>query len=257
MKQIFLTLLLFFPLSLMAQEGTIYVYQPFVVEGKKWFTQQKTTGSGAYNNFLYYLTGDTIIEGHHCKKLMVNINNGATDNGLEMYYKREDNAYVLRYLYEEDKKVFQYCVNRTPFIYNSQSMLYDFSMKEGDKQGNYTVGSVEVVDFHGVKRRVMHIYGYGGIEEYWVEGIGTRSPFTPGYSGFTGGFIGLVECIENDKVVFNENDFDNLIYTDGLELPTINNDINNDAIYDLQGRRVTAPQKGGLYIKNGRKILWK
>ena len=257
MKQIILTLVLFFPLSLMAQEETEYVYQSFVIEGKKWYTHQNTMGNGTYNTLLYYLTGDTIIEGHNCKKLMLNINNGAADNGLEMYYKREDNAYVLRYLYEEDKKVFQYCVNRTPLIYDSHSMLYDFSMKEGDKQENYTVGSVEVVDFHGVKRRVMHIYGYGGIEEYWVEGIGTRSPFTPGYSGFTGGFIGLVECVENDEVVFNENDFNNLVSTDGLELPTMSNDINNDAIYDLQGRRVQTPLREGLYIKNGRKFIQK
>ncbi|MBQ5378555.1 MAG: hypothetical protein IIU48_08560, partial [Prevotella sp.] len=29
----------------------------------------------------------------------------------------------------------------------------------------------------------------------------------------------------------------------------------NQAIYDLQGRRVTTPQKNGLYIKNGKKFI--
>ena len=30
----------------------------------------------------------------------------------------------------------------------------------------------------------------------------------------------------------------------------------NDFIYDLQGRRVSEPKKGGIYIKNGKKILY-
>ena len=30
----------------------------------------------------------------------------------------------------------------------------------------------------------------------------------------------------------------------------------DDFIYDLQGRRVSEPKKGGIYIKNGKKILF-
>ena len=29
----------------------------------------------------------------------------------------------------------------------------------------------------------------------------------------------------------------------------------NDAVYDLQGRRVDKPAKAGIYIKNGKKVL--
>ena len=29
----------------------------------------------------------------------------------------------------------------------------------------------------------------------------------------------------------------------------------DDIIYDLQGRKVTTPQKNGLYIKNGKKFI--
>jgi hypothetical protein len=36
--------------------------------------------------------------------------------------------------------------------------------------------------------------------------------------------------------------------------PAVNNNTQNDEIYDLQGRRVTNPQKG-LYIVNGKKVL--
>ena len=34
------------------------------------------------------------------------------------------------------------------------------------------------------------------------------------------------------------------------------NNNGNDFIYDLQGRRVSEPKKGGIYIKNGKKILF-
>lgn len=29
----------------------------------------------------------------------------------------------------------------------------------------------------------------------------------------------------------------------------------DDALYDLQGRRVTNPQKGGVYVKKGKKVV--
>jgi hypothetical protein len=31
--------------------------------------------------------------------------------------------------------------------------------------------------------------------------------------------------------------------------------MDNGAIYDLQGRKVTKPVKGGLYIVNGKKVI--
>ena len=41
----------------------------------------------------------------------------------------------------------------------------------------------------------------------------------------------------------------------GINAATINNGENNAPIYDLSGRRVWAPVKGGLYIQNGKKII--
>ena len=43
--------------------------------------------------------------------------------------------------------------------------------------------------------------------------------------------------------------------TDGIqEIVTIEK-CKNENVYDLQGRRLESPRKGGLYIKNGKKIL--
>lgn len=41
----------------------------------------------------------------------------------------------------------------------------------------------------------------------------------------------------------------------GINAATINNGENNAPIYDLRGRRVWAPVKGGLYIQNGKKLV--
>lgn len=41
----------------------------------------------------------------------------------------------------------------------------------------------------------------------------------------------------------------------GINAATINNGGNNAPIYDLSGRRVWAPVKGGLYIQNGKKLV--
>lgn len=41
----------------------------------------------------------------------------------------------------------------------------------------------------------------------------------------------------------------------GINAVTINNGENNAPIYDLSGRRVWAPVKGGLYIQNGKKLV--
>lgn len=41
----------------------------------------------------------------------------------------------------------------------------------------------------------------------------------------------------------------------GINVATINNGENNAPIYDLSGRRVWAPVKGGLYIQNGKKLV--
>jgi hypothetical protein len=44
--------------------------------------------------------------------------------------------------------------------------------------------------------------------------------------------------------------------TDGID--KITRDVKDDGvIYDLQGRKVTTPQKNGLYIKNGKKFIMK
>ena len=45
--------------------------------------------------------------------------------------------------------------------------------------------------------------------------------------------------------------------TTGIQRTVIIDADSQPVIYDLQGRKVTEPRKGGLYIVNGKKMLWK
>ena len=41
----------------------------------------------------------------------------------------------------------------------------------------------------------------------------------------------------------------------GINMSTLNPSRENQTIYDLQGRKVTAIKRGGLYITNGKKAV--
>ena len=56
------------------------------------------------------------------------------------------------------------------------------------------------------------------------------------------------------RVIGEEDENGATIIYDVVE-DSLNNN-GNDFIYDLQGRRVSEPKKGGIYIKNGKKILY-
>lgn len=73
---------------------------------------------------------------------------------------------------------------------------------------------------------------------------------------------GNVTAIPANKAYINANalsasaialNFGNTVT--GINAATINNGENNAPIYDLSGRRVWAPVKGGLYIQNGKKLV--
>ena len=40
-------------------------------------------------------------------------------------------------------------------------------------------------------------------------------------------------------------------------ITTVRMDVTNGDIYDLMGRKVTTPQKGNIYIQNGKKFIVK
>ena len=89
---------------------------------------------------------------------------------------------------------------------------------------------------------------------YLVFGVnnGTVGFYTPGN----------VTAIPANKAYINASELSNQAIAlnfgntvTGINAATINNGENNAPIYDLSGRRVWAPVKGGLYIQNGKKLV--
>ena len=89
---------------------------------------------------------------------------------------------------------------------------------------------------------------------YLVFGVnnGTVGFYTPGN----------VTAIPANKAYINASEISNQAIAlnfgntvTGINAATISNGENNAPIYDLSGRRVWAPVKGGLYIQNGKKLV--
>lgn len=88
---------------------------------------------------------------------------------------------------------------------------------------------------------------------------GVRSGFGP--DGDAWGLSRGVFCLNTEQ----EGTNDNIEYIEangeeftGIECITDNNAVEgNNAIYDLQGRRVLEPQRGSLYIVNGKKMIFR
>jgi hypothetical protein len=53
-------------------------------------------------------------------------------------------------------------------------------------------------------------------------------------------------------------DFGTIRELESLSAPSIGEDVpdSNDNIYDLMGRKVQNPVRGGIYIRNGKKLIW-
>ena len=72
----------------------------------------------------------------------------------------------------------------------------------------------------------------------------------------------ILEGLETlDKIIPGVANDDTLLY--GPEIKFFSNEIetdnnaNNSALYDIQGRRIVAPVKGQIYIVNGKKFIGK
>ena len=91
-------------------------------------------------------------------------------------------------------------------------------------------------------------YGVGGI---FNGGVYPVSTCICDYSYF-------VSCEEDGEVIFTMDDFDKEPITDGIHGVEVNIPLlKHGKTYDLQGREVTTPQLGRIYIRDGRKFMAK
>ena len=241
MRNTLLTLLLAIPLVSFAQKD----YLPFVEDGKVWVINWSVTDLD--NNITFEASGDSVLNGVHYTVI-----------GNELL--REEGAKV--YVYDN--------------FYQGEKVLYDFSLSVGDvaysdleEEIRLHVVCVDTIEVNGISRKRIGFFTGNQLEYYgdkldhtdpkqwancWVEGIGGMYGLTDTYGWYIiGSTTRMQRCYVNDKCIFTYDDFFTKPVS-GISNP-IGLPSGKDDIYNLQGCRVTSPQKNGLYIKNGKKFI--
>lgn len=111
-------------------------------------------------------------------------------------------------------------------------------------EGNALIGTNTGIAFADATPKTNYlVFGVNaGTVGFYTPGNVTAIPANKAYIN--------ASAVSNEAISLN---FGNTVT--GINAATINNGENNAPIYDLSGRRVWAPVKGGLYIQNGKKLV--
>lgn len=230
-------------------------YHPMLKEGKIWlyknhhFEENIDDEGDVYDydvyetDYNFVLRGDTVING---------------ERAFKMYRESESGSsiYVDAWI-EQDKRVYRIHEGTTEKV-----LYYDFNLKRdnlwydnisGDK---FFLHHVDTLDVNEKSYNRYHFYTYNWPTEVfnWVEGIGSLDEGIL-FNGYTEivpcicDYISFEKCFEDGVQIYPQVKIPDAISS----IPSTRKD--DETIYDLQGRRVTTPQKNGLYIKNGKKYV--
>ena len=226
-----------------AMVSVAQTYVPVLSEGKVWRyatvnRYERTDTTGCYK---IMVSGDTIVNHFVCKKILVQNENG----------QHPVQTFVA---YETDGKVYK-------VTDNDFTLLFDIGLQKGDYIDNLAqVVAENITTINGMRRKVIVIdsmVDHSGGECYYhiIEGIGvSKDEFIPNFKlGNDDEFCALVSCTDDGFVISEEYLRDILT---GIKSPTFTNR-KDDAYYDLNGIKILIPQKGYLYICNGKKIVFR
>ena len=125
------------------------------------------------------------------------------------------------------------------------------------------VKQVREVDVDGKSRKCMDMWAHlegkeivDGLVDYWIEGIGCMNgPHFPFWWEAISSSSLLLSCYDGDECIFSIEDINQIT---NIQSAIKNySSYNCHEIFNLQGMKITKPQKNGLYIQNGRKHIVK
>ena len=230
MKKLLIFLFLCISLCTNAQE-----YIPVLKEGRTWV--YLVTDVCFPENYFFRtetVSGDTIIDGVKYKK--------------DYHSDFDGHDYGIQPKMEEEGKVYSF------YEGGGRKLLMDFNMHTGDTYGGCAVMSEDSIVVRGIKRRRLKIRKkeFAG---YWVEGIGSScgdAELTLPESSWGATWF-MYECYDNGELIFTMKDFDAPTVT-GINTVTTGENADN-LLYDINGMRVETPEKGKMYIRNGKKFV--
>lgn len=206
-----------------------------LTEGKSWKVLHVQIASHSpYSTCTYTVSGDTIVNGQTCKRILV---------------KEKMYEYALA-AYEENGKVYRRFDDVT-------ALLMDFNKNEGDYFWEIfdgyqnTIDKVEKVDYVTVDGTLRKRIKFNN-NVCWVEGIGSSEDNWPGLGEGTGFCEYLLECYDNGKLIFKQEDFGVPLSVSSI---TPNEKKNNQEIYSISGMRLKEAPGQGVYIRDGKKMV--
>ena len=234
--------------ALLCLPASAQKFQPILKEGRSWKIVSPSIFPNEYD--LYYTVtvgADTLIDNIQCKKILVECD-------IPKPWGHWTPLYVFDAAYEKDGKFYGHYTWGNKFM-----LLMDFNMKKGDKvyDGQYEVKDVDYVEIGGQKRRRIVIMKGGLDINCWIEGIGASDDcfWIEPDERPTGNYYYavMIGCYDNGKLIFTRDD---MVHIEPL--PSAIEQVKAETAadgraYDIAGRRITSPQKGEIYIKNGEK----
>lgn len=253
-------------------------FKPILKEGRKWLTR---IDYNSYNDdkamrYWFYVDKDTVINGTDAKKILCE---PAEDydvvNVEKRFYASESNGILTGYYPYPDPSLGP--DDTRNYIWYPEPVL-DLNCEIGDKfgsMGDLLTVSKDKITAHGFELTRVRLEVDGVTDAkpvYWVEEMGASDSRgwifkwqfkptggTPGSSNnayviSNARMISVEEIYDDDVCIFTANDFSE---GDTLGITDVSSEEIDTAIYDIYGIPVTSPQPGSLYIRNGKKIIWR
>ena len=208
----------------------------------------------------YTVTGKTMMEGKPCYS--VNRSSFVLAKVDPERYSEEvelPNPADVFYMYEEDGKVYSY----TPNFSDGWQLEFDGNLQPGEAMSNNRI--VDHIDAINVKGEVYRRFTFKD-GSCWIEGIGSpkygmlndmNAETNPEITVFK---MNTISVYDSDHCIFETDGFtaEGKAYT--TRICSANRSTDNilaSTMYDLQGRRLTADPRKGIYIRGGRKVVVK
>ena len=99
--------------------------------------------------------------------------------------------------------------------------------------------------------------GCSNLTEIHVKGTTPATIYSNTFADYSATLYVPVGTLLDYQTADYWKNFFNIVNEDGTLIENAYSEETDDAIYDLMGRRVAEPQKGGIYIMNGRKVVIK
>ncbi|MBP3537533.1 MAG: hypothetical protein J6J93_08365 [Muribaculaceae bacterium] len=235
-------------------------YKPLLVEGKSWkiwFEYPRMDDESWDRYYTYSVSGDTIVDGLTCK-IVVNDETGSKTVLLE------HDKVIWRYVGFPTYPIFVPCIDFNLHKGDNVGANYQFVKTDERYRNSYILSELFVltedeVEIDGISYRRLGVGSEGGsVLDYWVEGIGAYGEcYITLWPRPTGPYyyirFSMHECRENGECIFTKDDFfkGTLSGVESVALPVAD----ENAVYDLQGRRRDDIGKGEIYIRGGKKML--